>query len=420
VTASVRGQRASSKTPALPKSFQSRRATLLGAGALAFAPYSAAWAAPKKGRSAADTGGASPALQLQIKKVAFQQSQKLVLAGLGWGDADAKVLSKALTPETEALTKLVLSNNNITDTGVQALATSIRGGGAPKLKTIVLSGNPAVTEEATKKLLEAREGLKVSFDKPKEAALFPPTDRKIADEKELYRLAFERTDTLFYSELDFGDAEAKALSQQLGEAKNVQKLFLNGNAIQCDGGQAIAASIRRGDAPKLKVLNLAGNRGLTEADRRDITSARKGLEVNFVQLKQKSDAEVYIRADQGKLTTKGAINRAESDLLIEGSGATCAELEQIINIDKAALDVERKLCKGIKDPVVLEKVQATEMKLEGQIARLEKLLEQKKLKVSPSGVGCLDDKNKLAKSTGYPIPDLVGGITAAPRKGLYQ
>ena len=32
----------------------------------------------------------------------------------------------------------------------------------------------------------------------------------------------------------------------------------------------------------------------------------------------------------------------------------------------------------------------------------------------------LDDKNKLAKSTGYPIPDLVGGITAAPRKGLYQ
>merc|ERR1712193_416321 len=113
------------------------------------------------------------------------------------------------------------------------------------------------------------------------------------------------------------------------------------------------------------------------------------------QLKQKSDAEVYIRADQGKLTTKGAINRAESDLLIEGSGATCAELEQIINIDKAALDVERKLCKGIKDPVVLEKVQATEMKLEGQIARLE-------------------------KSTGYPIPDLVGGITAAPRKGLYQ
>merc|ERR1712078_700881 len=103
-----------------------------------------------------------------------------------------------------------------------------------------------------------------------------------------------------------------------------------------------------------------------------------------------------------------------------GSGATCAELEQIINIDKAALDVERKLCKGIKDPVVLEKVQATEMKLEGQIARLEKLLEQKKLKESPSGVGCLDDKNKLAKSTGYPIPDLVGGITAAPRKGLYQ
>ena len=108
------------------------------------------------------------------------------------------------------------------------------------------------------------------------------------------------------------------------------------------------------------------------------------------------------------------------DRIFAFAAAACAELEQIINIDKAALEVDKKLCKGIKDPVVLEKVQATEMKLEGQIARLEKLLEQKKLKVSPSGVGCLDDKNKLAKSTGYPIPDLVGGITAAPRKGLYQ
>jgi hypothetical protein len=350
----------------------------------------------------------------QIKKVAFQQSQKLVFSGLGWGDTDAKVLSKALTRETSALTKIVLSNNNIGDTGVAALATSLRAGAAPKLKTINLAGNPGVSEEATRKLVEARDGLKVLFDQPKEAAEFSAKETKIADEKELYKLAFERTDSLFYSELDFGDAEAKALSQELDQAKNVKKLFLNGNAIQCDGGQALAASIRRGDAPKLKVLNLAGNRGLTEADRRDLTNARKGLEVNFVQLKQKSDAEVYIRADQGKLTTKGAINRAESDALVDGSGGTCSELQQIINVDRAALDVEKKLCKGLKDPVVIEKVQKVEQKLENQIDRLEKILAQKQAR------GCKDDKARLAPSTGYPLPDLVGGITAAPRKGLYQ
>ena len=43
--------------------------------------------------------------------------------------------------------------------------------------------------------------------------------------------------------------------------------------------------------------------------------------MNFVQLKQASDAEVYIRADQGKLTNKGVIDRAN---------AVLQELEQML------------------------------------------------------------------------------------------
>ena len=79
--------------------------------------------------------------------------------------------------------------------------------------------------------------------------------------------------------------QAVALSNELKSAGNLRKLFLNGNSIQCDGGQALATAIRSGGAPKLKILNLAGNRGLTEADRRALTSARPGVTVSFVQLK---------------------------------------------------------------------------------------------------------------------------------------
>ena len=147
----------------------------------------------------------------------------------------------------------------------------------------------------------------------------------------------------------------------------------------------------------MKVLNLAGNRGLTEADRRAIKGARSGIEVNFVQLKQKSDAEVYIRADQGKLTTKGVINRASDDQLVEGSGATCAELKQIISVDNTALKVEQNLLTNMKDPVQIGKTKEIEQKIEKQIKRLDELLVAKQKK------GCKDDKARLASSSGYPL-----------------
>ena len=112
-----------------------RRAALLGAGALAFSQHGAAWAAAAPPKVAAAKKKAD--LTTALFKLTFDQSNKLVFQELGWGDAEAKLLSKALTRSSSA-SKLVLSGNNIADTGVAALAQSLRAGAAPKLSPTTL------------------------------------------------------------------------------------------------------------------------------------------------------------------------------------------------------------------------------------------------------------------------------------------
>ena len=300
-----------------------RRAALLGAGALAFSQTTAAWAAPPKAKP--DPKKAEMATTLL--KLTFDQSEKLAFGELGWGDAEVKLLSKALT-RTTAAKKLILNGNNIDDAGVAALAASLRAGDAPKLKNINLAGNSKVSEDSARALTEAREGLIVSFEQPpaKKAGNESPARALVSqglDVNGLYKLTFAAAETLFFSELGWGNAEAEALAKELGGATSLKKLFLNGNEIQCDGALAIAASIREGGAPKLKILNLAGNRGVTESDKLALNTARTSggkstITINFVQLKQAGDADVYIRADQGKLTNKGAIERASKGQLVDG------------------------------------------------------------------------------------------------------
>ena len=123
-----------------------RRAALLGAGALAFSQSTAAWAAPPKAKP--DPKKAEMATTLL--KLTFDQSEKLAFGELGWGDAEVKLLSKALT-RTTAAKKLILNGNNIDDAGVAALAASLRAGDAPKLKNINFAGNSGVSEEAASK-----------------------------------------------------------------------------------------------------------------------------------------------------------------------------------------------------------------------------------------------------------------------------
>ena len=375
-----------------------RRAALLGAGALAFSQTTAAWAAPPKAKP--DPKKAEMATTLL--KLTFDQSEKLAFGELGWGDAEVKLLSKALT-RTTAAKKLILNGNNIDDAGVAALAASLRAGDAPKLKNINLAGNSKVSEDSARALTEAREGLIVSFEQPpsKKAGSGSPARALVSqglDVNGLYKLTFAQAETLFFSELGWGNAEAEALSKELYAATSLKKLFLNGNAIQCDGASAIAASLRKGDAPKLKILNLAGNRGITESDKLALNTARSGITINFVQLKQAGDADVYIRADQGKLTNKGVIERASTGELVDGSTASCAEITQIMEVDRATLKIEKKLLKGMKDPEQIKKVEVVEQALEKQVERLDKLL------VAKTTNGCNDDKARIGRSTGYPVP----------------
>jgi len=88
------------------------------------------------------------------------QAEKLLFNELGWGDAEVKVLSKALHA-AKALTGLYLASNAITDEGMAALAACLREGAAPKLRDIRLYGNPGASEAAKQELEEAREGLRV-------------------------------------------------------------------------------------------------------------------------------------------------------------------------------------------------------------------------------------------------------------------
>jgi len=382
----------------------SRRAALLGAGALAFSQHNAAWAAGALDKTllSKSVDPEKSGMATTLLKLTFDQSEKLAFGELGWGDAEAKLLSKALTRST-ATKKLILNGNNIQDAGVAAIAASLRAGDAPKLKNINLAGNSGVSEEAARALTEAREGLIVSFEQPpsKKAGSESPARALVSqglDVNGLYKLTFAQAETLFFSELGWGNAEAEALSKELYAATSLKKLFLNGNAIQCDGASAIAASLRKGDAPKLKILNLAGNRGITESDKRELLGARSGLQVNFVRLKKASDADVYLRADQGKLTNKGAIERASTGELVDGSTATCAELNQIMDVDRATLKIEKNLLKGMKDPEQIKKVEGVEQALEKQIERLDKVL------VAKTAKGSNDDKAKIARSTGYPVP----------------
>merc|ERR1712216_283734 len=67
----------------------------------------------------------------------------------------------------------------------------------------------------------------------------------------------------------------------------------------------------------------------------------KGCATAGANLKKASDFEVYKRADEGKLSIARTVQRAKEDKLVDGSGATCDELEKIIAMDKKAVQFEK-------------------------------------------------------------------------------
>merc|ERR1711988_262593 len=76
-------------------------------------------------------------------------------------------------------------------------------------------------------------------------------------------------------------------------------------------------------------------------DKLKVVRKNKGCESAGANLKQASDFDVYKRADEGTLTSARVIERAKQGTLVDGSGASCLELERIITVDKKAIKFEK-------------------------------------------------------------------------------
>lgn len=213
-----------------------------------------------------------------------------------------------------------------------------------------------------------------------------------AEENAFFRTAFAQSEKLVFSELNWGDAEAETLSQALYSAKDLKKLFLNGNGLTDEGAEAIATALRNGAAPKLKILNLSQKGPLSEKTKRCLKESRDGLQVSFAQPKQATDGPVYFAADQGILKPERVIERAQNTIsgtgqpLVDGSAATCAELKKIIKVDKETLVLEKKKLAvsgalsptgSATDPAQVKTIETIGGVIEKQIAKLE-LIKTKK------------------------------------------
>merc|ERR1740138_780065 len=94
----------------------------------------------------------------------------------------------------------------------------------------------------------------------------------------------------------------------------------------------------------------------------------------FADLKKAGDADIYKRADDGKLNAARAIERVKTGDLVDGSSATCAELDKLLEVDREAIEFEKKL--------------------EEQVAKLKKIRAEK---------GCSSAGANLKQSTDFEV-----------------
>merc|ERR1740130_1199584 len=69
----------------------------------------------------------------------------------------------------------------------------------------------------------------------------------------------------------------------------------------------------------------------------------------FAELKQAGDADIYARADAGKLNAARVIERAKTGDLVNGSSATCDELDRLIAVDREAIEFELEKIEDMTD-----------------------------------------------------------------------
>ena len=102
----------------------------------------------------------------------------------------------------------------------------------------------------------------------------------------------------------------------------------------------------------------------------------KGCPTAGAKLKQQSDFVVYKRADEDILNSARVIERAKAGKLVNGSGATCSELEKIVAIDKKAVQFEKDKLQAMgsaANPKSKKVVAEAEKAIAAQLKKLEEL-----------------------------------------------
>jgi predicted transcriptional regulator len=104
----------------------------------------------------------------------------------------------------------------------------------------------------------------------------------------------------------------------------------------------------------------------------------KVCETSGANLRQATDYEVYKRADEDVLNTARVVERAKAGKLVDGSGATCSELEKIIGVDKKAVAFEKDKLEAMGETMGVSEadkkvVADAEKAIEVQIVKLEAL-----------------------------------------------
>merc|ERR1719271_1648127 len=114
----------------------------------------------------------------------------------------------------------------------------------------------------------------------------------------------------------------------------------------------------------------------SQIDKLKVVRKNKGCDSAGANLKQSGDFDVYKRAAEGTLTSARVIERAKKGQLVDGSGASCAELEKIIAVDKKAIKFEKDKLDALgssADPALKKIVAEAEDAIESQIKKLESL-----------------------------------------------
>ena len=193
----------------------------------------------------------------------------------------------------------------------------------------------------------------------------------------------QASDAEVYGRADAGKLNAARVVERAKAGK-----LVDGSSATCSELVDILAIDRR--ALQFEIDKLASLPD-DSPQRKTVANAQKAIEAQITKLKvlekskscpglrQKSDEGVYRRADENRLGWARVIERAKTGKLVDGSSATCSELEKIIRVDNEAIQYEKDKLEAMpNDPAQKKVVADAEKAIEAQIVKLNNKRQEKK------------------------------------------